>query len=375
MEKVIVLGSGLVGKAISIDLSKNYDVTTVDLNADNLKRLKTHPSIKAIQMDLSNPKSIRELIHDCDLVIGALPSAMGFQTIKTVIDAGKNIVDISFLPEDPFQLDELAKEKKVTAIVDCGVAPGMSNMILGYHNQKMKIEKFDCMVGGLPAVPAWPYKYKAPFSPIDVLEEYTRPARIIENGRIVVKPALSDLELIEFDQVGFLEVFNTDGLRTLLTTMKIPFMRERTLRYPGHAELIKILSESGFLSKVPINIKGQKIAPIDLTAKLLFPKWKLAEDEEEFTVMRIELEGLENGLKKKVVYNLLDRYDEPTGTSSMARTTGYTCTAAANLVLNGDYIRKGISPPEYLGEDEKCFGLVMKYLASRGVEYKQGIQE
>jgi lysine 6-dehydrogenase len=375
MKKIIVLGAGLVGKAIAIDLSKSHEVTSIDLNANNLGKLKSYPAIKTREMDLSLQDSIREAISDCDLVIGALPSALGFPTLKTVIEAGKNIVDISFLSEDPFELDKLAKEKNVTAVVDCGVAPGMSNMILGYHNHEMKVERFDCMVGGLPANPDWPYRYKAPFSPMDVLEEYTRPARIVEGGNVVVKPALSELETVEFDQVGSLEAFNTDGLRTLLTTMKIPFMRERTLRYPGHAALMKILSETGFFRKETINIKGQKVAPIDMTSKLLFPKWKLAEDEEEFTVMRIEIEGLENGAKKKVVYNLLDRYDKATGTSSMARTTGYTCTATADLVLNGDYSREGISPPEYLGEDEKCFRMVIKYLAARGIEYKQVVQE
>lgn len=375
MKRVIVLGAGLVGKAIAIDLSATYDVTCVDIDTDNLKKLKSHPPIKTIEMDLSQPENIRKAISGGDLVIGALTSALGFQTLKTVIEAGKNIVDISFLPEDPFELDQLAKEKNVTAIVDCGVAPGMSNMILGYHNQKMKIERFDCMVGGLPAVPSWPYKYKAPFSPLDVLEEYTRPARIVENGEVVVKPALSELEVIEIAQVGSLEAFNTDGLRTLLTTMKIPFMRERTLRYPGHATLMKILSETGFFKKEPITIKGQKIAPIDVTSKLLFPKWKLAEDEEEFTVMRIEIIGSENGVTKTVVYNLLDRYDRNTQTSSMARTTGYTCTAVTNLVLNADYDRKGISPPEYVGEEDNCFRRVMEYLTARRVEYKHDIQD
>lgn len=371
MEKVIVLGAGLVGKAIAIDLSANYNITSVDISEDNLRKLKSHPAINTREMDLSRKENIREAISDYDLVIGALPSPMGFQTLKTVIESGKHIVDISFLPEDPFQLDELAKEKNVIAVVDCGVAPGMSNMILGYHSQKMKIERFDCMVGGLPANPELPYKYKAPFSPMDVLEEYTRPARIIESGEVVVKPALSELESIDFDQVGSLEAFNTDGLRTLLTTMKIPFMRERTLRYPGHATLMKILGETGFFKKEPINIKGQKIAPIDVTSKLLFRKWKLGEDEEEFTVMRIEIEGLENGAKKRTVYNLLDRYDRETQTSSMARTTGYTCTAVANLVLSGEYTKKGISPPEFVGAEEKCFRRIMEYLEARNIEYKQ----
>ena len=369
MKKVIVLGAGLVGKAIAIDLSKNFQVTAADINAENLNKLQAHQSIEKMKIDLSNLDAVKEIISDYDLVVGALPSFLGYQTLEAVIESGKNIVDISFLSEDPFELDQLAKERNVIAVVDCGVAPGMSNMILGHHNHKMKVEKFDCMVGGLPVVRSWPYKYKAPFSPIDVLEEYTRPARIVENGNVVTKPALSELETVEFDRIGSLEAFNTDGLRTLLKTMKIPFMRERTLRYPGHAELMKILSETGFFNKEPINVNGQVIVPIELTAKLLFPKWKLKDGEEEFTVMRVEIEGMENAEKKRYVYSLFDQYDEETQTSSMARTTGYTCSAVVNLILNNEFTPKGISPPEFVGADERCFKNVMEYLKARYVEY------
>ena len=369
MKKVIVLGAGLVGKAIAIDLSKNFQVTAADINAENLNKLQAHQSIEKMKIDLSNLDAVKEIISDYDLVVGALPSFLGYQTLEAVIESGKNIVDISFLSEDPFELDQLAKERNVIAVVDCGVAPGMSNMILGHHSHKMKVEKFDCMVGGLPVVRSWPYKYKAPFSPIDVLEEYTRPARIVENGNVVTKPALSELETVEFDRIGSLEAFNTDGLRTLLKTMKIPFMRERTLRYPGHAELMKILSETGFFNKEPINVNGQVIVPIELTAKLLFPKWKLKDGEEEFTVMRVEIEGMENAEKKRYVYSLFDQYDEETQTSSMARTTGYTCSAVVNLILNNEFTPKGISPPEFVGADERCFKNVMEYLKARYVEY------
>ena len=371
MKKVIVLGAGLVGKAIAIDLSKNFQVTAADINAENLNKLQAHQSIEKMKIDLSNLDAVKEIISDYDLVVGALPSFLGYQTLEAVIESGKNIVDISFLSEDPFELDQLAKERNVIAVVDCGVAPGMSNMILGHHNHKMKVEKFDCMVGGLPVVRSWPYKYKAPFSPIDVLEEYTRPARIVENGNVVTKPALSELETVEFDRIGSLEAFNTDGLRTLLKTMKIPFMRERTLRYPGHAELMKILSETGFFNKEPINVNGQVIVPIELTAKLLFPKWKLKDGEEEFTVMRVEIEGMENAEKKRYVYSLFDQYDEETQTSSMARTTGYTCSAVVNLILNNEFTPKGISPPEFIGADERCFKSVMEYLKMRHVDYLQ----
>lgn len=156
---------------------------------------------------------------------------MGFCTLKTVIECGKDIVDISFFPEDPFKLDQLAKEKKVTAVVDCGVAPGCSNLILGYMASILDvIESFSCYVGGLPRIRTWPYEYKTPFSPSDVIEEYNRPARLVDNGKVVTQPALSEVELIDLPGVGTLEAFNTDGLRTLIRTMKVPCMKEKTMR-------------------------------------------------------------------------------------------------------------------------------------------------
>ena len=186
------------------------------------------------------------------------------------------MVDISFFPENALGLDELAKENQVTAIVDCGVAPGMSNLILGYHNERMTINNFECLVGGLPLKRVYPFEYKAPFSPIDVLEEYTRPARYVENSHILTKPALSDAELIDFEKVGTLESFNTDGLRSILFTMgHIPNMKEKTLRYPGHISLMQGLIKAGFLKSEPINLKGQSISPLQFTSALLFDQWKL----------------------------------------------------------------------------------------------------
>src|SRR6185503_12264879 len=150
-----------------------------------------------------------------------------------------DVVDISFFPEDALLLDKLAKQKEVTAITDCGVAPGLSNLIIGRYNEEMKIDSFECYVGGLPKERIPPFQYKAPFSPVDVIQEYIRPARLVENGKLVIKPAMSDKEILHFDEAGDLEGFNTDGLRSLVTTMKhIPDMKEKTLRYPGHIDLI-----------------------------------------------------------------------------------------------------------------------------------------
>jgi lysine 6-dehydrogenase len=370
MKKIIVLGAGRVGRTIAIDLCKDYSVTSADASRENLSFLKSKFPISTIEADLSISSEIKKIIEDADLVIGAVPGFMGFEMVKAVIGSGKNIVDISFFNEDIFSLDDLAKKNNVTAVMDCGVAPGMDNMILGYHHKQMDVEYFECLVGGLPVIRTWPYEYKAPFSPIDVIAEYTRPARFVKDGQVVTRPALSDAELIEFDEVGTLEAFNTDGLRSLIKTIKVPNMIERTLRYPGHIDYMKVLRDTGFFSEDPVNVNGQQVKPIDLTSRLLFPKWKLQDGEEEFTLMRVSVKGKKDGVEKEYVYNLLDRYDKQTGTSSMSRTTGYTCTGVARLVIENNYKRIGISPPEFVGEEEKCFQYVLHYLKERNVIYQ-----
>jgi lysine 6-dehydrogenase len=368
-KKIIVLGAGLVGKAIALDLAKAFDVTSIDINDEALQGLQKH-GVTTRKADITDSKQLAGLVEPFDLVVGAVPGFLGLQTARTIIEAGKNMVDISFFPEDPFQLDELAKKKNVTIVTDCGVAPGMGNIILGYHHKRMAIRNYECLVGGLPVVREWPYEYKAVFSPIDVIEEYIRPARYVQNHEVIVKEALSDPDLIHFEGVGTLESWNSDGLRSLIKTMPgIPNMIEKTLRYPGCIEYLRVLRESGFFSYEEIDVRGTKVRPIDVTAKLLFPKWKLKPGEEEFTVMRIRISGEEQGKEKSYEYSLLDRTDRSTQTLSMARTTGFTCTAAAHLVLEGKFQRKGICPPEYLGEEESHFTFIRNYLLERNVVY------
>ena len=365
MKKIIVLGAGLVGGVMAEDLSKNHEVTSVDISQKNLEKLKSN-NIKKICLDISKSKSLKNVIKDFDLVIGAVPGFMGYKMMQDVIDAKKNIVDISFYPEDPFGLDELAKKNNVVAVMDCGVAPGMGNVIFGHHDRSMKISDYECLVGGLPVKREWPYEYQAVFSPIDVIEEYIRPARYIQNKKLIIKEALSETELIEFEEIGTLESWNSDGLRSLIKTMPhVPNMIEKTLRYPGCVEYLKVLRASGFFSYEEIEVNGTKIKPIDVTSKLLFPKWEMKDGDKDFTIMRIIIKGEENGNQVKYQYNLLDRYED--NTISMARTTGFTCTAVANLVLDKKYKKTGISPPEYLGEH---FEFIRNYLSERNVIYK-----
>ena len=367
--QIAILGAGMVGRTMAIDLAAKYNVTSFDVSGHALEILtQKNNTIKTIRADLSDYPNYETLLKGFDFVISAVPGFMGYLTLEAIINAKKNVVDISFFLENALELDDLAKENHVTAIVDCGVAPGMSNLILGYYNKHMKITNFECMVGGLPKKRVYPFEYKAPFSPIDVLEEYIRPARYVENSHIVTKSALSDAELIDFENVGTLESFNTDGLRSILFTMgHIPNMKEKTLRYPGHIALMQGLIKAGFLKTEPINFKGQQISPMEFTSSLLFDQWKLGETEEEFTLMQIKISDAE----KTICYDLYDEYDAATQTSSMGRTTGYTCTAALNMLIEKLFTAKGVFPPELIGKDETCFNFMLDYLKERNVHYKK----
>jgi lysine 6-dehydrogenase len=268
-------------------------------------------------------------------------------------------------------LDELAKEKGVTAIVDCGVSPGMGNIILGHYINLIDVNSYKCLVGGLPVKPEKPWGYKAVFSPIDVIAEYTRPVRYRKSGDTIVEDALFKSELVEFEGVGKFDAWYTDGLRTLLDTTNIPNLVELTIRYPKTIEPIIALRDSGFFSSKEIDVNGKKVKPIDLTTNLMFSQWKMQTNEHDMTLMRIIIEGTKDGKEQKVEYDLVDYYDIKTETTSMARTTGYTCTAAANLLLENKYDKKGIIPPEVLGQDEIAYNYIIKYLTDRGVVYNK----
>src|SRR6187401_208659 len=369
--KIAVLGSGMVGSAIAMDLASRHHVTAFDVSNANVDLLKKrNPRIETQQGDLRDYSSYPQLLSSFNIVVTAVPGFMGYKTLEAAINCGKNIVDISFFPEDVLQLDHLAKEKGVTVITDCGVAPGMSNFIIGHHNEEVKIDSLEIYVGGLPKVRKKPFQYKAPFSPADVIEEYIRPARLMENVHIVVRPALSEVEWIHFDEIGTLEAFNTDGLRSLLYTMPhIKNQKKKTMRYPGHVEIIRSLKESGFFSERSIDVDGTMISPLKVTSQILFNEWKLGLEEEELTVMKVKLIGKENGEDKTVEWSLLDHYDDETKTSSMARTTGYTCTAAVNLIAQDLFNEKGVFPPELVGKHKECFDFIIEYLKERKVNW------
>lgn len=375
-KKAIVLGCGLVGTTMVEDLAADpdFEVTAADISDDNLAHLSALPRVTALSVDLGDPGTVVATVQDYDVVIGALPSRIGFQTLKIVIETGKPYCDISFMSEDALTLDALAKWHGVTAVVDCGVSPGLSNLSVGYaHAQLDRTDRVIIYVGGLPITRRWPYDYKAPFAPSDVIEEYTRPARMVENGNVVQKPALSEPELIDFPRIGTLEAFNTDGLRSLIQTLDIPNMKEKTLRYPGHVELMRVLRETGFFDKNLIDIDGVKVRPLDVTSRLLFPKWKFDESEVEFTVMRVIVEGRKGKDPMRYTYELYDETDRTSGTSSMARTTGFPCIIIARMLGGRQLADPGVFPLELLAPREGLFDHVIKELSARGVKLTEKI--
>jgi len=375
MTKAIVLGAGMVGRVIAADLSEDseFDVTIADRSAASLAGARQHArdAVATTECDLSDSDAIKRLVEPFDIVLGALSSRIGLNALESVIEAGKNYCDISFMAEDALQFDELAKKHGVTAVVDCGVAPGMSNLLAAHAVQQLDTcESIDILVGGLPRERRWPFEYKAGFSPADVIEEYVRPARYVENGVLITREALSEPELLDFDGIGTLESFNTDGLRSLADTLSVPNMKEKTLRYPGHIEIMRVLRETGLFSHDPIEVGGVTVRPIDVISKLMFPKWTYEEGEADLTVMRITVDGTRGGAQAQYRWDLLDYHDTETMRTSMARTTAFPCAIIARKIAAGEVAQPGVNPPEKIAHIDGLVAHVLDEHERRGVVYR-----
>jgi len=376
--QAVVLGGGMVGATIARDLADDPDfaVTLADVNPQQLDRIASQSGLTTLRLDVSDVDELRRSIEPFDMVLGALPSRFGCSALRTVIDAGKNYCDISFMPENALALDNLACERGVTAVVDCGVAPGLSNLIVGHvHALLDRTDRAAIYVGGLPKARRLPFQYKAPFAPSDVIEEYTRPARFVVNGRVVERAALTEPEPMEFDRIGTLEAFNTDGLRTLMSTLDIPNMIEKTLRYPGHRALMQAFADTGLFDTHEIDVGGMRVRPRDVTAALMFPLWKLDDNEPEFTVMRVVVEGLKGSKRERHRFELYDETDLDTATTSMARTTAYPCAIIARMIARGTITQHGVLPPERLACEQGLFDHVLAELRARGVSMEHRVVE
>lgn len=361
--RITVLGAGLIGRAMVFDLCGEHDVTVADISAENLAAAARWPC-RAVQADVLQPGALEEHAAAADIVLSAMPGAIGGHVLERLIEMGKDVVDISFTEEDPTALSERAAARGATVIVDCGVCPGLSNILAAHaaRHRFARLDRYVCYVGGLPREPQPPWFYKNPFAAESVIDEYTRPCRFRVGGEPVTLDPLSGAETIGFAETGPLVAFHTDGIRTLLASLpEVPTLVEKTLRHAQHYEFLVRLREAGFF------------APDVLPALTTVARraWRFQPGEADITVMRLLFEGLSlEGESARLHMDLIDHYDSENGLLSMARTTGYTATAAARLVLENRFRRPGVHPPEVLGVEPDLCRALLEALARRSIRFR-----
>lgn len=374
--RVVVLGCGNIGSVIARDFAESLEGAEVVLADRSREKAEVAASriegATWITVDATDYPGLLETLKGFDLVIGALPGDYGYKALKAAVGARVNMVDVSFTPENPLELEDAAEEAGVAIIPDCGVAPGLSNMLVGYAAAKLDlVREVHIMVGGLPEHPVPPLGYTITWSAEGLIDEYMRDARIVENGRVIEVPALSGLEEIAFPSFGRLEAFYTDGLRTLIHTVRgVESMWEKTLRYPGHVEKIKLLRDLGLFIDKPVAVGSVKVSPRLLTARLLERSLKRP-DVGDILAMTVEVIGERRGEKAMFKYYLLDRYDRVRGVTAMARTTAYTASIVACKLAQGLFKEKGVIPPEVLGMKKAFFKSILFELREKGVRIEE----
>ena len=369
--RALVLGGGVVGEAVAFDLARLEPVvavTVADVDAARLSVIRDRLGVATQQADLRDMDAIGRLAAHADVTIGTLPSTLALPVIERMAELGRRHVDVSFLAADPRQFDAIARTTGATIVYDCGVAPGVSHVLVGEAVRHMARTASVCIdVGGLPVDPVPPFFYKAPFAPVDVIEEYTRPARVVRGGRVTIMPALSEPESLHIVEVGALEAFNTDGLRSLLDTVQADTMTERTLRYHGHLAIMKALADANMFETTPVSVDGRQVVPRDVVCAVLFPHWRYAPGERDLTVLTVSVEGVgTDDAPCAFEWTMVDVPPSGTPLSSMARTTGSPAAIVARWLHAGLDLDPGIHPPEHLGLTGHAPALLAA-LAHRGI--------
>lgn len=376
--KAVQIGAGLVGNIIAADMGRNFDVTVVDINENALASIrKDHPKITTAVCSCTDPVCLSPLLRDADIVTAGVPGKFGRKMMETVIRAGKNMADISFMPEDFEELDGLAKEYGVTAVPDMGVAPGMSNFLVGRGAALLdEVENAVIYVGGIPHKPVPPFNYQITWSAADVIEEYTRPARYVKDHSPVVCEAMGEIYEKEFPKAGLLETFITDGLRSLIKNIKAKNMEERTMRWPGHVAQMRLLREMGLFDEEKRDLGGVEIVPRDIACDLLFPMWKMEPEkgDRDLTIMQVEVSGYKGRDFVTYTWDLWDIFDEKTWKNSMGRCTGFSCSIFAQAIVKGLIKEKGVIAPEKLAASDELYNFVMTEQRSRGIDYKESVR-
>jgi saccharopine dehydrogenase-like NADP-dependent oxidoreductase len=370
------VGCGKVGSEIVRDLAGSTEVDSVvamDASTQNLKLLRKRVprKLQTVKLSISQKNRFHSLLRGVDLVCGALPGRLGFDLMTETVKAGTDTVDISYTPRDAFLLQRKAKEADCRVVPQCGVAPGFTNMCVGDASGKLdQMKSVEVYVGGLPEKPEPPLNYRIVFSLEDVVNEYSRPVHVIEEGKRKNVEALSGRGHVSFPGVGKLEYFLTDGLGSLPRSYpRTREMHEFTLRYPGHADMMQTLRALGFFERKPVNVSGVEAEPRQLTIELLREAMSKGSPE-DFLALRVDVKGLSRGKTIHIRYQVLDHYNRKSGVSAMARTTAYPCTSVALLMGRGEINQTGIVTPERIAEDPRLFQFVADRLGDHGVKVK-----
>lgn len=372
MKKAIILGCGLIGKTVALDLAKDFEVTVIDPNAEALESLKEHGEIKKVRGSANEKGLLAEVANEADIVCGMLPGYLEGAPQQQILEMGVNYISpAGFLHSKG--MDEIAKRSGSIAVYDMGVAPGMSNYLVARGSSMLDELDFGCIyVGGIPKKLDPPFNYRTVFCLEDTMCEYVMPARYVVNNRVVEVPALSGLEDIEIPGVGKLEAFFTDGLRSAADNVKGNFVAEKTMRWPGYVNTINILKAAGCFDEKPVLVDGVEISPFRMTTELLRPLWKLRPErgDRDLTVMRVTAKGPKNGKYVTYTWDLVDNFDEKQMLHSMARTTGYPCAVTARAITNGIIKEPGFHAPEMLATNEDFYNFLMPELMKRDIVFK-----
>jgi len=376
--KILVIGCGNIGSVAARDLAESLrsaDIVLADVNKSRAEEAASkigRDNVLWIQTDASNHHEFVNTLKKFDLAVGALPGAIGYQVCKASIAANVNLVDVSFMPEDIMTLNQAALKADVSVLPDCGMSPGLGSILVGHAVGKLdQVESVHMLNGGIPEKPIPPLDYVITWSAKDLIELYTRKANIVRDGKIIQVEAMSGLEEIVFPSVGKLEAFYTDGLRTLLHTVKVTKdMWEKSLRYPGHIEKIKLLKTLGFFEEKPVEVNGISVSPRELAARLLEKKLKRPEIQ-DIVPMLVEVSGLRDGEKVIYTHHMLDHFDKKRKVTALARTTAYTTSVVAQLLASKTIKDKGVIPPEKFGMNEILYEKFMYLMKKRRIVIRE----
>lgn len=380
-KRIFHIGCGLVGSLIAEELSRDYSVTVMDTSGERLASLKkTVPSIKTINA-VDGVRQIKEVLSEgYDIVTGAVNGKFAFETAKAVLESGTSYCDISSHdPNSDFEsLQKTAESNGVFYIPEVGIAPGMTNFVVGRGASLLdEVENVKIYVGGFPENPKPPFHYQATWSPLDVIEEYDQHVRVVRDGKVKILRALDGLHQIDFEPLGKLEAFFTEGLGTLVTTIKAKNMSEMTTRWPGHAAQMRMLRDMGLFEEKAIKLGGVELIPRKVIADILMPMWKMEPEkgDRDLLAWRVIVEGKKGNEMVSYTWELLDRFDEKTMRTSMSRCTGLTCAIFARAAMEGKVRRVGIASPELLACDDDLYEFIMAEQSKRGFKYREEVKK